>query len=218
MQKLMSFNNLKSIENEGSATGKVDVGKELLHGRNYGDQIKAMEVILIKQGEQIRELNSQIYGDDTGAAKRRIKTLKSGPALVDSSLALTYNGANPGQSLDTRASMTQEQSGAWKERYEYLKEQLQGVIGSLEEIIDAMYFDWIIEVERPMGSVMRYIEIMESLTRYGTMMSQTQLMTLVSRIRQRVTQQNKDLAPLKGHAGSINRISLIFTGSEGPKN
>ena len=67
--------------------------------------------------------------------------------------------------------MTQEQSGAWKERYEYLKEQLQGVIGSLEEIIDAMYFDWIIEVERPMGSVMRYIEIMESLTRYGTMMS-----------------------------------------------
>ena len=42
-----------------------------------------------------------------------------------------------------------------------------------EEFYNALYFDWIVEIERMQGKVTRFVEIMEGLTRHGIHMSET---------------------------------------------
>ena len=57
------------------------------------------------------------------------------------------------------------------------------MVGLFEEFYSAIYFDFLVEIERPGGSIMRYIEIMDNLTRHGIFMTETQLLTLLSRLR-----------------------------------
>lgn len=92
----------------------------------------------------------------------------------------SVNIGAPNQSLDTQATV------GWDE-YEYLKEQIKGMATLFSDYYDALYFDRITEIERPDVTMYRIAEITESLMRYGMQMSETQLATLLSKIREKVS-------------------------------
>lgn len=70
---------------------------------------------------------------------------------------------------------------------QYLREQLRGMIMLFVDFYDAYYFDLITETESPAVTTYRLAEMGESLMRHGVNLSETQLHTITSKIREKVS-------------------------------
>lgn len=176
--------------------------RELKDGKNFASEYKALEQELIKQGEQIKQLASQIFGSNNAQAIRRLNQIKPSPInpMDSQSLAIANN------SIETRASLKDDNS------FEYLRSQLLGMVKLFELHMSNHYFEWLVEFEDPKTKLVRVADILDQLTRHGLFLSQTEILTMFTRTRTFIRQTAEE-GPTPYNDSTIYRLQLGFTSS-----